>query len=91
MNTNALHTDPLFKPTDIRTFKADNGDIIITEVENSTRKLQWRMTVNGNVGPTYSYYQGIYQHSGWCLATTYWDGTFPEFIPFTFETATEEK
>jgi hypothetical protein len=62
------------------------GNEIKVEIQNDTRKFRWRMTVTGPKGEqharTSSNYQGLLEVEGYLLATAYYEGVFPEFIPF---------
>lgn len=75
--------------TDRRVFRFGSDEIIV-EVENSSVRFSWRMLVNGDASRWTTYYDGVLEHKGYCLATAYWDGTFAEFVPFKAIYATEE-
>jgi hypothetical protein len=75
--------------TDSKTYRMGQ-DTIVVEVENSTMRFAWRIIVNGDASRWSRHYDGVLMHKGYCIATAYWEGTFPEFIPFKIATAEEE-
>lgn len=86
-----MEAEGIFNPTEIHLWQGFNGDDIEVEVENSTKQHAWRMKVNGVPGHVSMYYGGVYEHKGWLLATAYWDGTFPTFVPFRASEANPKK
>lgn len=68
----------------------DNGNTIEVEIEDSAERFRWRMAVNGVWSDWSQHYQGILAHAGYNLATAYWGGVFPEFVPFKAVSTTED-
>lgn len=58
------------------------GKVVVVEVENTTSAFRWRMLVNGKASPVTGHYDGILKFEDFYLASAYWDGIFPEFVPF---------
>jgi len=75
-----------FNATSVEHFHLD-GDHIVLEIEDSKKRFSWRLTVNGDRSPIFSYFEGISSHKEWYIATGYWCGTFPEFVPFKIVTS----
>lgn len=68
-------------PTDVKVFRQGTAEIRL-EVEDSVRGLYWRLIVDGDEGYVTRHYAGLYSHKGWFVATAYWDGILPVFVPF---------
>ncbi len=74
-------TRDLFVPTETNEFW-DGTVKIVVEIQNDERRYAWRMKVgNGEFCDWTSHYQGILRVENYILASPYWDGKFPAFIP----------
>lgn len=79
------HHEP-FTTTDAHSYTYENHQILV-EIENTSQRFRWRLTVDGDASEPYGYYQGILLHKGFAVATAYWEGTFEEFVPFCVDYA----
>jgi hypothetical protein len=87
MKAKIIHPMDKTPPTNITHFVGANGDKLEVHVWNTLDGFRWRLVVNGDIGNSTSYYDGVYCHKGWHLATAYWGGTFSEFVPFQISEA----
>lgn len=62
-------------------------DKLIVEIENTEQSFAWRMCVNRDWSEWTGHYAGLLVHKGYGLATAYWNGVLPEFIPFRIDPA----
>ena len=69
-----------FKPTEIKNFILEK-DFIQVEVQNDDEHFAWRLVVNGSASNATSHYPGLLVHNGYALATDYWAGYLPAFVP----------
>jgi hypothetical protein len=68
-------------PKETKIFR-DDQHVIVVHVENSRNQFAWQLEVDGDKSEPTTHYSGVLTHKGYGLATAYWDGVFPEFIPF---------
>lgn len=79
-------TKVTFQATERKAFRDGNKSIIV-EIENTEQRFVWRLIVDSSTSRPMSHYPSVLKHRGYCIATAYWAGTFPEFIPFRCKNA----
>jgi len=78
---------------DIKSFgNLDGGHDIQLEIIDNEKEFKWQLKMGNEVSRFFSCYESILSHkfsngSIWYVATAYWEGTFPEFVPFTINPA----
>lgn len=88
MAANQVKPQELSRPTEtLGPFRGDNGDEVYIKVWNTARLFAWALVVNDDEAVPTTHYSGIHSHRGWHVATNYWAGVFPEFIPFNVNQA----
>lgn len=61
----------------------DDGDnTVLVETVDDLTVFQWRLIVNNEWSDWSSHYPGILCFKGYYITSAYWEGTFPEFVPF---------
>lgn len=70
------------------TSAVDYAEGVRVEIMNNARAYRWRLVVNGEISRSSGTYQGVMQFKDWFLATDYWNGVFPDFVPFKITEAT---
>lgn len=68
-------------PTETLWF-TDGEHKLAIHVENSNVRFAWQLEVNNDFSHVTTHYTGILEHCGYCVATAYWEGTLPVFVPF---------
>lgn len=70
-----------FHPNKMIVFN-DGPNVLRLHIEDSKYQFAWQLEVNGNRSRIAKDYDGILYHNQYYVASSYWLGTFPPFVPF---------
>lgn len=71
-----------FKSTKTFSFALGEDEVKVHIMDSERHGIWWLLEVNGDKSLPYNFYEGLLSHKEWFVATPYWEGTLPAWIPF---------